>query len=58
MHYATNIHCIHYADESFVFTRGDSISELTNVFYYEQCKVFKWLPSLCAMVEKIRYHIL
>ena len=54
MHSATNLHSIHYADDITVFTRGGSISELTNFFNDELCKVFIWLGAnyLCLNVGK------
>ena len=54
MHSATNLHCIHYTDDSNVFTRDDSNSELTNFFSDELCKVFTWICAnyLCLNVEK------
>ena len=54
MHSATNLHSIHYADDITVFTRGGSISELTNFFNDELCKIFEWLCAnyLCLNVEK------
>ena len=54
MHSATNIHCIHYADNSTLFTPGDYISVLTNFFNNELIKVFKWLCAyyLCHNADK------
>ena len=54
MHSATKLHCIHYDDESIVFTRGVCISELKSFFNDELCKVFKFLCAnyLFLNVEK------
>ena len=37
---ATNLYCEHYANDGTVFTGVDCLSELTNLFNDELCKVF------------------
>ena len=59
MHRVTNLNCIHFADDSTFFAKGDCLNQLTSNANSELKKVYTWLCAnrLCLNISKSSYTI-